>query len=440
MNISQSFRQTIAEARNNPGFTALYIGGVAFAVAFTMVYVILYYIRIAPIYPEYNRDTTLYINNVTIRNDETSSQSTNNIGLPLIDEYISNLKNYEYITVNLPATGTFLQPTDGSGDLKALKKGIDPAFFKLYGYEFINGRPLSQAEFDSGVSVAIITKDLADRLYGSAENAVGKPISMNYRDFKIIGVIKPGSSIFDKSFAQILYPYTSDNWYNKNQGSEMKRFLGQYTLGIKVKDNEQRQAFKDELDDMLRRINASDTTGWRAWFPSVATNAESVFSSCTQTDDSSKKGIAEKIKPYLTLLFVLLIIPAINISGIIGGQMDRRMSEMGIRRSFGGTKSALCRQVMFENLLLTITGGIVGLIAAWSILYICHGWILGLIDNSWSYLGDMVEAKVSLEMLFAPSIFITALSICIIMNIISAYIPVRLALRKQIVSSINEKK
>lgn len=220
----------------------------------------------------------------------------------------------------------------------------------------------------------------------------------------------------------------------------MKRFLGQYTLGIKVKDNEQRQAFKDELDDMLRRINASDTTGWRAWFPSVATNAESVFSSGTQTDDSSKKGIAEKIKPYLTLLFVLLIIPAINISGIIGGQMDRRMSEMGIRRSFGGTKSALCRQVMFENLLLTITGGIVGLIAAWSILYICHGWILGLIDNSWSYLGDMVEAKVSLEMLFAPSIFITALSICIIMNIISAYIPVRLALRKQIVSSINEKK
>lgn len=60
MQIRSSLRQLWRESRANPGFTALYIGGVAFAVAFTMVYAIIYYVNIAPLYPEYNRDTTSY--------------------------------------------------------------------------------------------------------------------------------------------------------------------------------------------------------------------------------------------------------------------------------------------------------------------------------------------------------------------------------------------
>ena len=48
MQIRSSLRQLWRESRANPGFTALYIGGVAFAVAFTMVYAIIYYVNIAP--------------------------------------------------------------------------------------------------------------------------------------------------------------------------------------------------------------------------------------------------------------------------------------------------------------------------------------------------------------------------------------------------------
>ena len=73
MQIRSSLRQLWRESRANPGFTALYIGGVAFAVAFTMVYAIIYYVNIAPLYPEYNRDTTSYAAYIRIRNDSTSS-------------------------------------------------------------------------------------------------------------------------------------------------------------------------------------------------------------------------------------------------------------------------------------------------------------------------------------------------------------------------------
>ncbi len=434
MKFSQSLRQTIAEARNNPGFTALYVGGVAFAVAFTMVYAIIYYVRLAPVYPEYNRDTTMYIQSLYMRNEAKSQTFMASIGLPFVKEYLSKLSNCEYMSVAEHTNTDFVQPLDGSGDIKIASKGVDPRFFKLYEYELLAGRFFSDAEFDSGILSAVITSDLATRLYGGVEQALGKDVSVNYRNFKITGVIKPGISLFENSFAQVFYPYTAGQWYSPNSS-----YLGMYTVNVKLKDSKQDAAFREEIDDMLRRINAADTAGWRIDLPGVRTNTEFIFNPDSVAGEE-RMNLTDTLKPYLTLLLVLLIIPAINISGMIGGQMDRRMAEMGLRRSFGGSKSQLCRQVMFENLLLTLFGGFIGLIVAWIVLYACKSWILGLVSKSWSYLGNIVETEITGEMLFAPSVFIGALLICIVLNVLSAYIPVKLALRKPIVSSINVKK
>ena len=439
MKFSQSLRQTIFEARNNPGFTALYIGGVAFAVAFTMVYAIIYYVRLASVYPEYNRDTTLLIKSISLKSTENSSQSMSSIGLTFINGYLEGLENKEYLSVTGHPEETFVQPVDGSSDIRIVYRETDPNFFKLYEYEFLGGRCFSTEEFEAGIQSAVISSDLASRLYGGVEEALGKDISIDYRNFKIVGVVRPGSSIFDNSFAQAFIPYTSSKSYSKAPYniSNTQEFLGEYFVNVKLKDSEQEKDFRNELDDMLRRINAADTTGWNTSLPSVETNVESVFQ---VENDEDGKNFMNALKPYLILLVVLLMIPAINISGMIGGQMDRRMDEMGLRRSFGASKRELCRQVMFENLLLTLAGGVVGLIIAWIVMYTCKSWILGLISERWHYLGNIVETEVTSEMLFAPAVFIGALLICMVLNLLSAYMPVKLALRKPIVSSINVKK
>lgn len=442
MNFSQSLRQTIFEARNNPGFTALYIGGVAFAVAFTMVYAIIYYVRLAPVYPEYNRGTTLSISHVSIRNEASSSQRMSPIGLPFIKGFLEKLEHKDYISITGSPIEIFVQPVNGSGDIRIVYRMVNPQFFKLYEYEFLGGRQFLDEEFESGLKVAVITSDLASQLYGGVEEAIGKEISIDYRNYKIVGVVRPGSSIFSTSFAQAFVPYTSIVGISSPTASyysDPNEYLGQFSVCVKLKDKEQIKAFKTELDDMLRRINAADTTGWKTSLPTVSTNAEAVFK-VEEGEDGNGGGFMMSLKPYLILLLVLLIIPAINISGMIGGQMDRRMGEMGLRRSFGAGKRELCRQVMFENLLLTLAGGVVGLIIAWIVLYSCKSWILGLISEHWNYLGNIVETEITPEMLFAPAVFIGALLICVVLNLISAYIPVKLALRKPIVSSINVKK
>ncbi len=48
MQLKSSLKQLLVESRANPGFTSLYVGGVAFAVAFTMIFAIIYYVHLAP--------------------------------------------------------------------------------------------------------------------------------------------------------------------------------------------------------------------------------------------------------------------------------------------------------------------------------------------------------------------------------------------------------
>ena len=102
MQFKSSLKQLLVESRANPGFTSLYIGGVAFAVAFTMVFAIIYYVHLAPLYPEYGRSTTYYISNLTVRNDKTHSMNQSSAGIPFYREFVENSENIEYSTVVRP--------------------------------------------------------------------------------------------------------------------------------------------------------------------------------------------------------------------------------------------------------------------------------------------------------------------------------------------------
>ena len=78
---------------------------------------------------------------------------------------------------------------------------------------------------------------------------------------------------------------------------------------------------------------------------------------------------------------------------------------------------------------------------AWLVVTIGRQWILNLFINSW-YLESVSDIPVELtsEMLFAPSLFLLLLLICLLLNMLSAYLPIRLSLRGQIVKSINQKR
>lgn len=434
MQIRSSLSQLWRESRANPGFTALYIGGVAFAVAFTMVYAIIYYVNLAPLYPEYNRAETSYVSFIQIRNDSTYNIHGSLVSRKFVDDFIANSENIEYCSVSQPTLGQTSEiSTKGNVGFKAVPRLTDRNFFRLYDYEFLAGRPFSDVEMDAEKPYfTIVTADIAERVFGSTDNAVGQEILIDYEPYRVVGVVRRGTPVAHTSYGDLFIPYTIKPSSASDESGSLRDYLGSLTAAIKFRDGSQRERFIEEFNAKVSR--AKDSDGFKIQKAQVRSHFENILT----TEGGDDLPIKSIIQSLLAVLFILLIVPAINISGMIGGQMDRRMAEIGVRRSFGATRGELTRRVMFENFVLTLAGGLVGFIFAWIIVTLCRRWMLQLLVSSWEVVDAPVD--ISAELLFAPLIFLSALLLCLALNLLSAYIPVRFALRRPIVNSLNTKR
>ncbi len=202
-------KKTLQEAMKTPGFSLLYMAGVAFTVAFTIIYGMLLYSQLGPVYPEYNRNSTVYVNKVVLTKEY--NRNSNYLGRPFVEEFLRDkLKSAEMMTTiaafNL---GYPMVQTDGHGpEFHVETRMVEPNFFKFYSYEFKAGKPFSQEDFDSALNVADISETVAKRLFGSAEEAVGKEISIDHVNYKIRGVFKEGSALNIDSSGEVFLPYS----------------------------------------------------------------------------------------------------------------------------------------------------------------------------------------------------------------------------------------
>ncbi|MDE6511062.1 MAG: FtsX-like permease family protein, partial [Muribaculaceae bacterium] len=109
---------------------------------------------------------------------------------------------------------------------------------------------------------------------------------------------------------------------------------------------------------------------------------------------------------------------------------------------FGATRSRLMAMVMNENLILTVLGGILGMIVAWIMIISAGDRLLKFMPLELDW-GTSINSSASIitgEMAFAPVLFIAVFLICLVLNTVSAWIPARIALHRQITESINSKK
>ena len=93
-------------------------------------------------------------------------------------------------------------------------------------------------------------------------------------------------------------------------------------------------------------------------------------------DAFSEPNVRELVMKYVIIVLVLLLIPAINMSGITQSRMRKRMAEIGVRKAFGATRSELLTQVLYENLLQTLLGGVLGLFFSYASVLLLSDWLL----------------------------------------------------------------
>ena len=136
---------------------------------------------------------------------------------------------------------------------------------------------------------------------------------------------------------------------------------------------------------------------------------------------------------YLYILLAFLFIPALNLSGMISSRMEERMEEIGVRKAYGATNRLILSQVLWENLLLTFIGSTIGLALSYIVVSSCDSWISTIFDtNIYSHL----PRSINFTMLFNPTVLCTTLAITALLNITSALVPTLLALKKNIIESL----
>ena len=443
-------RQALALLREERLFSGIYIVGTALAIAFTMVMAVVYYIKLAPIYPERNRARTVYFEGLCIEADN-GAKGQIGFSAQAYEEWFKPSKNIEYCSPTLLAAGTgktlgkcHTFVVRGKDDyVDVVRNEVNADFFHIYEYDFVSGRAFTSKEVDDNEKVCVISDALAERLYGTGVDAVGKTVEMESGpEVRVVGVFRGGSQLAPDSYADIIQPFL-------NSVVMGIPYRGIYSIVATVKDDDHLKALKQELDDVAARTQQAHpevldlfSFGGNPKKKLVLTRdmeTHPMHVLKTENRDGSLSTVTgwQLVKHYAGLLFVLLFVPALNLCGIVAGRMERRSAEMAVRKTFGARRSTLLSQVVTENLVLTTIGGLIGLVLSWLAIY---GWrreILGMFfDNSTLSTAPIVEG----EMLFAPTLFAGAFAADLLLNLLAAVVPAWWNLRKPIVESMMEKR
>lgn len=430
--------QAFTLLKQNRLFSMLYIVGTGLAIAMTVIVAVVYYVKLAPIYPEENRKNTLYLTHVSFKSEQESRTYQSALSYRALQEWIYPLKNVVAVSARFSnAMDYYVQPADRSGDFRPALKLVDPAFFRIYALQFLEGHPFTEADLASGIHTAVISDDLARRLFGATEGVVGRSFSMDYVNYHVCGVVRGASFLTRQSYAQVYAPYSIESNYKDPVVSSFP-YCGLFNVTFLVKDNAQAKALRAEIKDLTRRVNAQYKGQWQMeLWEQPTSHALSVFKEYPADTSFSSWKVAGRM---ILWVLVLLVVPSLNLNGLIASRMESRLPEMGVRKSFGASRSALLSQVMWENFFLTLVGGLLGLLVAWIMLYVGRGWIFMLFDSWPMDIPEGANLYVSGEMLFAPVVFLIAFLLCLVLNLLSALWPAWMSLRKPIVYSLYEKR
>ena len=431
-------KQAWTMMRQNKLFTSIYVAGTGLSIAFTMVLFIIYYVKFAPVYPEYNRDRTLVISHSAIAQEGAEKWNNCSSGAsPKIAELVKDLPHLDQVAMSLmapPVFGNTLLLPQSNEQLEVTQGLVDAGFWQVFTFRFLSGKPFDEEAVEASLPVAVLSENLAKRIFASTD-VIDKSFKLDGKEVKVIGVVADVSGTTPATAADLYLPlYYGDigNMLRPNQNN--RGSLGDVCIYMTATSEDDVETLRSEVIDVLNRYDQEDKEWTHFWMDQPDVWWKSTFrDSCSSAPD-----IASIVRGILYMLLALLFIPAMNLCGMISSRMDERMSELGVRKAYGATNVSLISQVLTENLLLTLIGGLVGLALAYFIALTGGDWMYHLFDSFvW---GNTVPASFTVEMLFNPTLFLTVFGLCVLLNLISALVPTALALRHSIIYSIQSKR
>ncbi|MBO4549945.1 MAG: ABC transporter permease, partial [Bacteroidaceae bacterium] len=418
-------KHAFALIRADKLFSTIYIAGTAVAIASAMVVALIIHIRISNIYPEEHRDRTVCVQS-TFEDEEGKFMGFLGYSPVAVEEVFNHLQCAEVVSANMGSEYVYSVMACaemGKQEVPITPRFTDTNFYRLYDFKFIDGRPYTDEHLQHADKCIVITDALARKVFGTTEKVVGRELLLNYLPYRIIGIIKEVSPLMRDSSADVYLPYTVQDSRNHYQGGEVN-YAGGLEVSVLLKEGCTFRMLTDELEPYRAKYLSmlKQTTGKEyKWFINARPYWAKSLNFFPSNDRTTIDMLYNLSMPGL-LMLLLLLLPAINLSGLVSNRMESRVAEMGIRKAFGAKRRTLLNEVIHENLVLTLFGGISGYLLSWLFISAIRNsaMFLTLFEREYDPVNSVT---LQLDMFFTPTIFLIAFVCCVVLNLMAALIP-----------------
>ena len=221
--------------------------------------------------------------------------------------------------------------------------GVFPEYRVVRNLVVVSGRFFDAQDEQAHNKVGVITQKMAEELYGSQEDAVGKVLKLSGLPFTIVGTFKERVDTFGQSEVvdyTMVIPYTVSRYFTETTNVKQIYFS--------VAD----PSMVGPATEQIRRVIQARH------------RAESVYN---VTNLTQLVAVAEKTANALTIVLLLvaavvLLVSGIGIMNIMLATVSARIREIGIRKALGATKREIQFQFLAEAILISLIGGLLGVI------------------------------------------------------------------------------
>lgn len=286
----------------------------------------------------------------------------------------------------------------------------DETFWNIFNFKFIEGRPFDKSEVDQQAQVAVIAQKMAKSYFGKESGVLGKFITVDAKQFKVIGVVEDPTSSPDPIVVDMFAPYT-------HQMESNDPYFGQYSM-VLLSDGHLDKT-KQEVKFAADNISLDRQEEYNEIVIKPVTYQE-LFAQNLMYDEDPAKSLRFVSYLLMGLISLFILLPALNLINLNVSRIMDRSSEIGVRKAFGATNTEILSQFVFENIVQTLIGGFIGFVFAYIAIY--------FINES-----KVLESIVlKMDFLF----FIYSLVICLFFGVISGLLPALKMSKLQIVNAL----